>query len=141
MRKKNRIYILGHKNPDTDSICSAIALAYLKNHTEEGSFVAKRAGQMNEETEYVLKYFKMAAPGYLPDVGTQVKDMEIRPLPGVSKEISVRKAWDLMQELNAPTASANPPGYSSTRMSACAMWIWNKSPLRLPPRGRDLTGG
>ena len=103
MCKKNRIYILGHKNPDTDSICSAIALAYLKNHTEEGSFVAKRAGQMNEETEYVLKYFKMAAPGYLPDVGTQVKDMEIRPLPGVSKEISVRKAWDLMQELNAVT--------------------------------------
>lgn len=103
MRKKNRIYILGHKNPDTDSICSAIALAYLKNHTEEGSFVAKRAGQMNEETEYVLKYFKMTAPGYLPDVGTQVKDMEIRPLPGVSKEISVRKAWDLMQELNAVT--------------------------------------
>ena len=99
MKKKNRIYILGHKNPDTDSICSAIALAYLKNQTEDGTFVAKRAGQMNEETEYVLRHFHMTAPAYLPDVGTQVKDMEIRPLPGVSKEISVRKAWDLMQEL------------------------------------------
>lgn len=103
MKKKNRIYILGHKNPDTDSICSAIALAYLKNQTEDGTFVAKRAGQMNEETEYVLRHFHMTAPAYLPDVGTQVKDMEIRPLPGVSKEISVRKAWDLMQELNAVT--------------------------------------
>lgn len=100
---QNRNYIVGHKNPDTDSICSAIALAYLKNQTEEGKFIAKRAGQINEETEYVLKYFNAHTPGYMPNVGTQVKDMEIRHLPGMSKEISVKEAWEFMQENNAIT--------------------------------------
>lgn len=103
MREKRKIYILGHKNPDTDSICSAIALAYLKNHVGKDSYVPKRAGQMNEETEYVLRYFRVQPPAYLPDVGTQVKDMEIRCLPGASKEISVREAWELMQERQAVT--------------------------------------
>lgn len=101
MQKRN--YIIGHKNPDTDSICSAIALAYLKNQTEEGKFIAKRAGQINEETEYVLKYFDIHTPGYMPNVGTQVKDMEIRHLPGMSKEISVKDAWEYMQKNNAIT--------------------------------------
>lgn len=100
---QNRNYIIGHKNPDTDSICSAIALAYLKNQTEEGKFIAKRAGQINEETEYVLKYFHAHTPGYMPNVGTQVKDMEIRHLPGMSKEISVKEAWEFMQKNNAIT--------------------------------------
>ena len=100
---QNRNYIVGHKNPDTDSICSAIALAYLKNQTEGGKFIAKRAGQINEETEYVLKYFNAHTPGYMPNVGTQVKDMEIRHLPGMSKEISVKEAWEFMQENNAIT--------------------------------------
>lgn len=100
MRKK---YVIGHKNPDTDSICSAIALAYLKNQTEEGYFSARRAGQINEETEFVLKYFDVPAPGYLPDVGTQVRDMEIRKLPGMSKEITLRKAWEFMKENQAIT--------------------------------------
>lgn len=100
---KRKTYILGHKNPDTDSICSAIALSYLKNKVEKGNFVAKRAGQMNEETEFVLKYFHIQPPAYLPDVGTQVKDMEIRQLPGASKEISVRKAWEMMQGQQAVT--------------------------------------
>ncbi|MFQ9516162.1 MAG: putative manganese-dependent inorganic diphosphatase [Eubacterium sp.] len=100
---QNRSYIIGHKNPDTDSICSAIALAYLKNQTEEGKYIAKRAGQINEETEYVLKYFEVHTPGYMPNVGTQVKDMEIRHLPGMSKEISVKEAWEFMQKNNAIT--------------------------------------
>ena len=103
MQTKRKIYILGHKNPDTDSICSAIALAYLKNCLGKEQYVPKRAGQMNEETEYVLHYFQVQPPAYLPDVGTQIKDMEIRRLPGVSKEISVREAWELMQEREAVT--------------------------------------
>lgn len=107
---QNRSYIIGHKNPDTDSICSAIALAYLKNQTEEGKFIAKRAGQINEETEYVLKYFHAHTPGYMPNVGTQVKDMEIRHLSGMSKEISVKDAWEFMQENNAITLPMTDEG-------------------------------
>ena len=100
---QKRSYIIGHKNPDTDSICSAIALAYLKNNTEEGKYIPKRAGQINEETEYVLKYFNAQTPAYMPNVGTQVKDMEIRHLPGMSKEITVKEAWEFMQKNNAIT--------------------------------------
>ncbi|HCT91817.1 MAG TPA: inorganic diphosphatase [Lachnospiraceae bacterium] len=103
MQAKRKIYILGHKNPDTDSICSAIALAYLKNRAGEELYVPKRAGQMNEETEYVLRHFKVQPPAYLPDVGTQIKDMEIRRMPGASKDISVREAWEMMQERQAVT--------------------------------------
>ena len=83
MAKQGKIYIIGHKNPDTDSICSAIAYADIKNRLNSGKkYAAKRAGQINEETEYVLKRFGVEAPGYLSDVGTQVKDMEIRETPG-----------------------------------------------------------
>ena len=56
---QEKYYVIGHKNPDTDSICSAIALAYLKNQTEEGTYSPKRAGQINEETEFVLNYFQI----------------------------------------------------------------------------------
>ena len=63
VRKDNKVYVIGHKNPDTDSICSAIAYADIKNRTTKGTYVAKRAGQINEETEFVLKYFHVPAPG------------------------------------------------------------------------------
>ena len=104
MAKQGKIYILGHKNPDTDSICSAIAYADIKNRSNDGRrYLAKRAGQINEETEYVLKRFGVEAPGYLPDVGTQVKDMEIRETPGVESNISIKDAWAIMKETNAVT--------------------------------------
>lgn len=103
MRKENKTFIIGHKNPDTDSICSAIAYADIKNRTGKGTYVAKRAGQINEETEFVLKFFHADAPGYLPDVGTQVKDMEIHETPGAEKTMSVKRAWNLMKEHNAVT--------------------------------------
>ena len=103
VRKDNKVYVIGHKNPDTDSICSAIAYADIKNRTTKGTYVAKRAGQINEETEFVLKYFHVPAPGYLPDVGTQVKDMELHETPGAANSMSVKRAWKLMQEHNAVT--------------------------------------
>lgn len=104
MAKQEKIYIIGHKNPDTDSICSAIAYADIKNRIDNGlKYVAKRAGQINEETEYVLKRFGMEAPGYLSDVGTQVRDMEIRETPGVPNGISIKDAWAIMKKSSAVT--------------------------------------
>lgn len=104
MARQRKIYVIGHKNPDTDSICSAIAYADIKNRMNTGhKYAAKRAGQINEETEYVLKRFGVEAPGYLSDVGTQVKDMEIRETPGVSSSISIKDAWAIMKESSAVT--------------------------------------
>lgn len=100
MRSQKRVYIIGHKNPDTDSICSAIAYADIKNRTTSGKvkYVARRAGQINEETQYVLNRFGIEAPPYLGNVGTQVKDMDIRTSPDVNKHMPVRNAWNLMRE-------------------------------------------
>ena len=99
MKNQERIFVIGHKNPDTDSICSAIAYADIKNRTSQKvKYVAKRAGQINEETEYVLNRFGMQPPGYLSNIGTQVKDMDIRMSPEADKSMSLKNAWDLMME-------------------------------------------
>ena len=104
LSQKNRVYVIGHKNPDTDSICSAIAYADLKNRTTHGStFVPKRAGQINPETEYVLNKFQVEAPGLVVNVGGQVRDMDLHIIPYVGSEISIKDAWNLMSENDAVT--------------------------------------
>lgn len=97
------IYVIGHKNPDTDSICSAIAYAELKNHINGGGYCAARAGQINQETQYVLNFFQAAAPIYISDVMTDVRDIEIRRTEGVSGLISLKKAWSMMRSLGVVT--------------------------------------
>ena len=79
---KTRVYVVGHKNPDTDSICSAIAYANLKNQVTGKEHTPRRAGQLNEETQYVLERFKVKVPALLSDLRVQVKDVELRKLPG-----------------------------------------------------------
>ncbi|MDO4621386.1 MAG: putative manganese-dependent inorganic diphosphatase [Eubacteriales bacterium] len=97
--RKQIVYIVGHRNPDTDSICSAIAYADIKNKIKKGwKHCPMRAGQINEETEFVLNYFGVDSPGYLPDAGTQVEEIEIHKVEGVAGDISVKRAWNTMQE-------------------------------------------
>ena len=99
MKNQEKIFVIGHKNPDTDSICSAIAYCDIKNRTcQHQNFIPKRAGQINEETEYVLNRFGVQPPGYLSNIGTQVKDMDIRMSPDADKGMSLKAAWDIMQE-------------------------------------------
>ena len=103
MEDRIPVYIIGHKNPDTDSICSAIAYADLKNKVHGGGYYAARAGQINQETQYVLKFFQTPAPQYIEDVMTEVSDIEIRKTKGVSGKISLKKAWNMMRELDVVT--------------------------------------
>ncbi|MDO4842586.1 MAG: DHH family phosphoesterase, partial [Phoenicibacter congonensis] len=98
--------VIGHKNPDTDSIVSAIAYANLKNKKGKGTFVAARAGEINEETKFVLDYFKAQAPTYINNIKTQVSDIEIRHTEGVNRFISLKRAWELMQNLSVVTLPA-----------------------------------
>ena len=87
--KNQKVFVMGHKNPDTDSICSAIAYADIKNRTTQTKrYIPRRAGQINEETQYVLNRFGVQPPAYLGNIGTQVKDMDIRPVEGVSGKAS-----------------------------------------------------
>ena len=108
--EERKVWIIGHKNPDTDSICAAICYAYLKNVLEEPKlrsdrvkFIPKRAGAINAETAYVLEQFGAEVPELVTDVGTQVKDISIRRTEGVNKNISMKKAWELMKILNIVT--------------------------------------
>ncbi len=97
------VYVIGHKNPDTDSICSAVAYAELKNLLYGGGYCAARAGQINQETQYVLNFFQTQAPIYVADVMTDVTDIEIRKTQGVTGDISLKKAWNMMRALGVVT--------------------------------------
>ncbi len=101
MNKK--VLVIGHKNPDTDSICSAIAYANLKNQLSEEDHIPKRAGDISDETRFVLDRFQVEAPAYIQDVGTQVKDIEIRKTEGIQSGYSLKKAWNLMRDLSVAT--------------------------------------
>ena len=103
LQKKRKVFIIGHKNPDTDSICSAIAYAALKNQIAGNHFEARRAGEINEETRFVLKYFGVKKPKLLEDVRTQVKDIDIRYTEGAQRDFSLMKAWKIMKNLKVVT--------------------------------------
>jgi len=99
MLKEKKVFVIGHKNPDTDSICYAA----LKNKTDDGVFVPKRAGEVNNETKYVLDFFDVETPEFIGHVGTQVKDVEIKPTPSLNEGISLKNAWNKMRDLREST--------------------------------------
>ena len=102
-KKPKKVYVIGHKNPDTDSICSAIAYANLKNKITGEKYIAKRAGEVNGETAYVLDKFQVSVPSLLDNVHLQVKDMDIRHIEGVSGHRSIKDAWARMKDENIKT--------------------------------------
>ena len=104
--KEKKTIVIGHKNPDTDSICSAICYANLKSVLTGNEHIPGRAGQVNPETKFVLDYFGAEAPMEVRSVKTQVKDIEIRDTQGVNKNISLKKAWNLMTDESVVTLPA-----------------------------------
>ncbi len=103
LKKEKEIIVIGHKNPDSDSICSAIAYAQLKHQMDGGHYVARRAGDINKETAFVLNYFGVEEPEYQSDVRTRVSDIEYEFVPGVDRNLSIREAYLTMKEHNSTT--------------------------------------
>ncbi len=125
--KKREVYVIGHKNPDTDSICSAIAYAELKNRIlrklDAGEdiyqfqdflidgtdsiknvvYVPARAGQVSTETAYVLHTFNQKAPVLMEQIRTQVADINVRRLPSIKENDSLKKAWETMRASETST--------------------------------------
>ncbi len=95
-----KVNVIGHLNPDTDSICAAISYAYLKNQIagSETSYEARRAGTINRETAFVLRHFGFSEPRLITSVAPQIKDLEITPLQGIPRETSLHVAWNLMRD-------------------------------------------
>lgn len=99
MKSQEIIYVIGHKNPDTDSISSSIVYADFKNKIDSSRrYMPRRAGQINEETQFVLEYFKVDPPPYMGNIGTQVRDMEISSIPEADGSMSLKNIWDLMNK-------------------------------------------
>ena len=99
----HKVVVIGHRNPDTDSICSAIAYAELKNKTSSLVCEARRAGRMNQETEFVLKRFGVAPPQMCTDVNPKIRDVDYREMPGIPGSTSLRKAWEIMRDQKIDT--------------------------------------
>ena len=109
--KSRPVYVIGHKNPDTDSICAAICYANLKNKLTGEEYEARRCGHLNEETQFVLNRFGVKSPVYTKDVRTQVCDMEIRNLQAENDEISLKRAWERMKQENVVTLCITKDGH------------------------------
>ena len=92
-----KVYVIGHRNPDTDSICSAIAYANLKNQVEGNGYEAYRAGNINGETRYVLDTFGIKDPKYVSDVRPRLTDVNLNLVKGAKPTDSLKAARELMQ--------------------------------------------
>ena len=99
----HKVVVIGHRNPDTDSICSAIAYAELKNKTSDLVCEPRRAGKMNQETEFVLKKFGVKPPRMCTDVNPKIRDVDYREMPGIPGSTSLRKAWEIMRDQKIDT--------------------------------------
>ncbi|MBU3218577.1 putative manganese-dependent inorganic diphosphatase [Clostridium algidicarnis] len=100
---KDVIYISGHKNPDSDSICAAIAYAEFKNRTEDTEAVPVRLGELNRETKFILDYFEVESPKLIETVKLQVSDLNIDKIAPISPDISLKMAWNIMKKHNLKT--------------------------------------
>lgn len=128
---KDIIYVTGHKNPDSDSICAAYAYAEFKNKIGDVETVACRLGNVNQETQYILDYFKAEAPKFLSTVKLKVEDLQFDNISPVSPEISLKTAWTIMREKNIktlPVADENDHllgVLAVSNLTSCYMDIWD----------------
>ncbi|MEE3362608.1 MAG: DRTGG domain-containing protein, partial [Anaerovoracaceae bacterium] len=96
---ENRVMIVGHKNPDTDSICSAIGLAEIKNRLDsENTYIPMRAGSISAETQFVLDHFGVEPPEFLEDISPEVRNMEVHDYAGIPGDTTIKAAWTTMQK-------------------------------------------
>lgn len=91
------IYVFGHRNPDTDSVVSAMAYAALNNALGNSDYVAARLGHINDETTFLLERFGFEAPQYISTVRTQVRDVAFDRPPMLSSGVAVSRAWEVLR--------------------------------------------
>lgn len=100
---EDKIYVIGHKNPDTDSVCAAIGYCYYKKQTGVQNVFAVRLGDINKETEFVLNYFEVVIPEAISTVKIQVQDAGLDRVIPISPDVSILKAWSIMKGQNVKT--------------------------------------
>lgn len=95
--------VIGHKNPDTDSVCSAICYAALKRRLTGEDYVPCRAGEINNETKFVLEHFGVEVPQYVESLEPKISDVQYRRIEGIDPHISIRRAWEHMRDREIQT--------------------------------------
>ena len=132
---KDVIYITGHKNPDSDSICAALAYAEFKNKTQDTPAIPVRLGNVNQETQYILDYFGVEAPQFLETVKLKVEDLEMDKIAPLAPEVSLKMAWNIMRDKNLksiPVADGNNHllgMLSTSNITATYMDVWDSNIL------------
>ncbi|WP_244834857.1 putative manganese-dependent inorganic diphosphatase [Clostridium sp. BJN0001] len=132
---KDVVYVTGHKNPDSDSICAAIAYAEFKNDTTDLTAVPVRLGKVNQETQYILDRFKVKSPEYLETLREKVEDLKIDTVAPISSDISLKKAWNIMRDSgykSLPVADNNgrlTGIVSVSNLTSSYMDIWDNNLL------------
>ncbi|MBX9137783.1 MULTISPECIES: putative manganese-dependent inorganic diphosphatase [unclassified Clostridium] len=128
---KDIIYVTGHKNPDSDSICAAYAYAEFKNKIGDVETVACRLGNVNQETQFILDYFNAESPKFLNTVKLKVEDLQFDNISPVSPDISLKTAWSIMRDKNIktlPVADENDHllgVLAVANLTSCYMDIWD----------------
>lgn len=98
---ENVVYVTGHRNPDSDSICAAYGYAALKNKTSDLPAVPVRLGSVNRETQFILDYFNVEAPKLLETVKLKVEDLDIDTIEPIKGSLSLKRAWNIMRDNHA----------------------------------------
>ena len=128
---KDIIYVTGHKNPDSDSICAAYAYSEFKNKIGETETVACRLGNVNQETQFILDYFDAEAPKFLNTVKLKVEDLQFDNISPISPDISLKTAWTIMRDKNIKTLPVSDENdhllgvLSVANLTSCYMDIWD----------------
>ena len=101
-----QVFVTGHRNPDTDSIVSAMSYAALQNALGQRGYTAARLGQLNDESKRILERFGFEPPVLIKDVRTQIRDLDFDTPPALSAALTVGRGWDTLR--NDPTLAAIP---------------------------------
>ena len=96
----SEVLVIGHRNPDTDAICSAIGYADFKRRTGMPEAVAARCGDTNDRIDFVLNCFGVPAPRFVPDVSPKVRDVMATSVYSISPTATAAEAMSVMEERN-----------------------------------------
>jgi manganese-dependent inorganic pyrophosphatase len=100
---RDKVYITGHRNPDSDSICAAIAYSEFKNKTQRINAIPIRLGEISRETQFILDYFGVEPPQLVQTVKPQIVDLKIDTVAPIASDISLKMAWSIMKKKNIKT--------------------------------------
>lgn len=127
----NKVYITGHRNPDSDSICAAIAYSEFKNKTQRINAIPIRLGEISRETQFILDYFGIQPPQLVQTVKPQIIDLKIDTVAPIASDISLKMAWSIMKQKNIKTLPVIYPNeklagiVSVSNLAASYLDIWD----------------